>query len=51
MKEVTIEKLNKAIRLELKRNLKQFQLYKCPGRTIITPRLNSMLHMHRRLQS
>ena len=51
MKELTKEYLNKAIRIELKKNIKQFQLNKCPGRVIITPRLNSMLHMHRRLQS
>ena len=48
---MTKEYLNKAIKLELNKTIQQFQLNKCPGRIIITPKVDTMLHMYRRLQS
>lgn len=48
---MTREELNKAIKIELNKTIKHFELNKCPGRIIITPKVDAMLHMYRRLQS
>ena len=48
---MTREELRKAIKIELNKNIQQFELNKCPGRIIITQKVDAMLHMYRRLQS